>query len=135
MIPPHPTATATPTATPSAQVVVIFEVKPTAAGKARYLQIASELRDLIMQTPGIVSFERFTSLSNEGKMLSLSYWADEPSVQQWRNTMAHRMAQQAGFAELFAEYRIRVAHIARDYSMTERGEAPADSNAFLLDQA
>ncbi len=122
----------TPHPPPSAQVVVIFEVKPSAEGKERYLQIAGELRDVIMKTPGIVSFERFSSLNNEGKLLSLSYWEDENSVEQWRNTMAHRMAQQAGFGELFEEYRIRVAHIERDYSMSERGEAPSDSNAFLL---
>ncbi len=113
-------------------LAVIFEVTPTAEGKAQYLQLAAGLRDEIMQAAGNISFERFSSLTHEGKMLSLSFWEDAESVTRWRNTLAHRMAQRAGFTELFEQYRIRVAVVVRDYTMEERGEAPADSNDFLL---
>ncbi len=117
--------------TAHATIAVIFEVIPTEAGKERYLQLAAGLREEIMKAPGVISFERFSSLSKEGKLLSLSFWADGESVDQWRNVMAHRMAQQAGFCELFEEYTIRVCRVMREYTMTERAEAPSDSNAFL----
>ncbi len=115
----------------NAPIAVIFEVTPTAEGKAQYLQIAAELREHIMKAEGIISFERFSSLNNEGKLLSLSFWESMESIKHWRNTLAHRLAQQAGFADLFEHYRIRVARIERDYSMSERAEAPEDSNCFL----
>jgi len=79
------------------------------------------------QQDGFISIERFASLTHEGKMLSLSYWRDEEAVQRWRRFEAHRLAQARGRDEVFADYRLRVANVLRDYGMHERAEAPADS--------
>jgi heme-degrading monooxygenase HmoA len=94
-----------------------------------YLDIAAQIRPLLEQIDGFISVERFESLSEPGKILSLSFFRDEDAVKTWRNLGAHRKAQSAGRSEIFSNYRIRVASVFRDYGMTEREEAPADSRA------
>jgi len=113
-------------------IAVIFEVKPKSEGKKEYLQIASELRELLKDIDGFISIERFQSISEEGKILSLSFWRDEKAIEQWRTLVEHRAAQKKGKDSLFNSYRIRVAPVVRDYSALERDEAPGDSNEFLL---
>lgn len=104
--------------------VVIFEVEPTADGKPRYLEIAGELRAELQNIDGFLSIERFQSLNDEGRMLSLSYWRDAEAIAAWRANGSHRLAQAEGRRELFADYRIRIAEVVRDYTMTKRDEAP-----------
>jgi heme-degrading monooxygenase HmoA len=108
-------------------IAVIFEVEPSAGRKDEYLAIAAQLKPLLAQIDGFISIERFESLSQPGKILSLSIWRDEAAVRQWRSVEAHRAAQAAGRGGIFAGYRLRVAHVLRDYGMTERAEAPEDS--------
>ncbi len=110
---------------------VIFEVTPAAAGKDEYLSIAAELRKFLENRDGFISIERFQSLSAEGKLLSLSFWRDEASIEAWRNLLEHRTAQQKGKDSLFQSYRIRVAEVVRDYTASEREQAPTDSNVAL----
>ena len=112
-------------------LAVIFEVYPSAEGKAEYLQIAAELRGFLQDREGFISIERFQSLSEEGKILSLSFWRDEEAVQDWRVLLEHRAAQQKGTQSLFRSYRIRVAEVIRDYTGTDRNEAPEDSKKAL----
>lgn len=111
-------------------IAVIFEVQPagTQAHDA-YLAIAANLRPLLEQIDGFVSIERFESLSQPGKILSLSFFRDEAAVTAWRNLEAHRAAQEKGRGGVFADYRLRIASVIRDYGMTARDEAPADSRA------
>lgn len=108
-------------------IAVIFEVVPTNDGKAEYLAIAANLKEHLTDTPGFISIERFQSLADPNKLLSLSFWKDEASVTQWRNLEEHRIAQAKGRGRLFNDYRIRVGSITRDYSLSERQQAPEDS--------
>lgn len=108
-------------------IAVIFEVWPREGHRQEYLDIAASLRPLLAGVDGFVSIERFESLSEPGKVLSLSYWRDEAAVAEWRRREAHRDAQAQGRASVFQNYRLRVAHVVRDYGMTERTEAPVDS--------
>jgi len=108
-------------------IAVIFEVTPAAGRKDAYLDIAARLKPTLEQIDGFISVERFQSLSNPEKMLSLSFFRDEEAVQEWRRVEAHRSAQQAGRERLFADYRLRIASVVRDYGLHERAEAPADS--------
>ena len=108
-------------------IAVIFEVEPHAGRRQDYLGIAGELKPLLERIDGFVSIERFESLTTEGKILSLSFWRDEAAVAEWRRLEAHRRAQAAGRHGIFADYRLRVASVIRDYGMDERAEAPADS--------
>ncbi len=110
-------------------IAVIFEVIPKQAGKAEYLAIAATLREHLTDIPGFISIERFQSLSDPGKILSLSFWADEAAVTRWRNLEQHRKAQAKGRGSLFKDYRIRVGKITRDYSMTARVQVPKDSRS------
>jgi heme-degrading monooxygenase HmoA len=108
-------------------IAVIFEVCPHAHAKDDYLAIGARLAPLLMTMDGFMSIERFQSLSDPGKILSLSFWRDEEAVKQWRNTEEHRAAQSEGRAGIFAGYRLRIAAVVRDYGLTERAQAPADS--------
>ena len=110
-------------------IAVIFEVIPAPGRKQEYLDMAAALRPALERMDGFISIERFASLTNEGKVLSLSVWRDEDAVKRWRQLEAHRAAQAKGRGGNFADYRLRVASDIRDYGMSERGEAPADSRA------
>jgi heme-degrading monooxygenase HmoA len=108
---------------------VIFEVWPKDEGRQEYLEIAAALRPRLEAIDGFVSIERFESLSEKGKILSLSFWRDDAAIAEWRRVEAHRMAQAKGRGELFRNYRLRIAAVIRDYGMNDRAEAPADSKA------
>lgn len=108
-------------------IAVIFEVLPYMGERHKYLDLAGELRAELEKIDGFISIERFESLTLRGKILSLSFFRDEAAVKKWRNMEAHRAAQQAGRGGIFADYRLRIGHIIRDYGMFERDEAPEDS--------
>ncbi|HUH88887.1 MAG TPA: antibiotic biosynthesis monooxygenase [Pusillimonas sp.] len=110
-------------------IAVIFEVVPHPDRKQTYLDIAAQLRPQLQEIDGFLSIERFQSLSDPGKILSLSFWRDEKAVSQWRNTEAHRQAQQAGRGGVFTDYRLRIAGVTRDYGMNDRAQAPSDSRS------
>jgi len=108
-------------------IAVIFEVEPAEGKRDAYLDIAARLRPLLDEIDGFISIERFQSLADPKRILSLSFWKDEEAVKAWRNTEEHRQAQHAGRGGIFSGYRLRIAHVVRDYGMHERGEAPRDS--------
>jgi heme-degrading monooxygenase HmoA len=110
-------------------IAVIFEVEPHPERKDAYLEAAARLKPLLEGIDGFISVERFQSLTQPGRIVSLSYWRDEEAVRQWRNLEPHRRTQAAGRESIFADYRLRVAEVLRDYGMNERGEAPDDSRA------
>jgi heme-degrading monooxygenase HmoA len=114
---------------------VIFEVVPHPGRERDYLDIAQSLRGELEKIEGFTSLERFASLYNEGKILSLSFWRDEAAVERWRTHVQHRAAQRRGREELFADYRIRVASVVRDYGMADRTGAPATTAGACLPRA
>ncbi len=116
-------------------VAVIFEATPGEGKKDEYFSIAEKLRPELNKIPGFISIERFQSVANPGKILSLSFWKDEESITQWRNIEMHRQAQAKGRRSVFSDYRLRVAHVVRDYGMNERAQAPADSKNIHDQQA
>ena len=110
-------------------IAVIFEVEPARDGRQPYLDRAAALAPLLAGIDGFVSIERFESLSAPGRLLSLSFWRDEAAVAAWRTLEAHRSTQAAGRAGLFADYRLRIATVVRDYGLEDREQAPADSRS------
>jgi heme-degrading monooxygenase HmoA len=110
-------------------IAVIFEVVPHSHARQRYLALAADLAPLLEGIDGFISIERFQSLSRPEKILSLSFWRDEEAVRLWRNTEEHRAAQSQGRAGVFADYRLRIAAVMRDYGLVERAQAPQDSRA------
>ena len=111
-------------------IAVIFEVWPAEGRAAEYFDLAAALKADLEKIDGFVSVERFESLTTQGKYLSLSFWRDEDAVKSWRNQENHRHSQAKGRGGVFADYRLRIASVIRDYGMAERGEAPVDSRAF-----
>jgi heme-degrading monooxygenase HmoA len=110
-------------------IVVIFEVWPADGKQSEYLDIAASLRDDLHSIDGFISIERFQSLTNPSKLLSLSSWRDEEAVKKWRNNLRHRESQARGRDGVFADYRLRVAAVLRDYGYHERSEVPEDSKS------
>lgn len=108
-------------------ISVIFEFYPAPGKTADYFELAAFLKPELEAIDGFISIERFESVVNKGKFLSLSFWRDEAAVRSWRNVEAHRLAQAKGRSGVFADYRLRVASVIRDYGMIERSEAPQDS--------
>ena len=113
-------------------IAVIFEVYPAKEMMGEYLDIASDLKPLLEKIDGFISIERFSSLAEEGKVLSLSFWRDEEAINEWRNLETHRLAQNKGRDGVFSHYRLRVAAVSRDYGMKERTQAPLDSKEVYL---
>lgn len=111
-------------------IAVIFEVIPNEGKKGEYLDIAASLRPELDPIEGFISIERFQSFSNAEKVLSLSFWRDEESIQKWRNLEMHRHAQAKGRNEVFKDYHLRIATVVRDYGMFNREETPEDSSEF-----
>ena len=108
-------------------IAVIFEVEPAEGRRDEYLGIAADLRPLLQEIDGFISVERFQSLTDPKKMLSLSFFRDETAIDQWRALATHRNAQSKGRAGIFDDYRLRVAEVIRDYGLNDREQAPEDS--------
>ncbi len=108
-------------------IAVIFEFEPNAGKTDDYLDIASQLRPIVEGIDGFISIERFESVSQPGKILSLSFWRDEEAVKEWRNIAEHRQAQHDGRNGIFSDYRLRIASVIRNYGMHDRDEVPEDS--------
>lgn len=108
-------------------IAVIFEAWPHEEQYHRYLDLAAELKPLLTQIEGFISIERFQSLSEPAKVLSLSFWRDEEAIAQWRRIELHRAAQAAGRQRVFEDYHLRIAQVLRDYSLEDRAQAPKDS--------
>lgn len=106
---------------------VVFEVWPAEGRAAEYFDLAASLRTDLERIDGFISIERFESLTTPGKFLSVSFWRDEDALRAWRNVEGHRIAQAKGRGGIFADYRLRVASVVRDYGMRARDEAPKDS--------
>jgi heme-degrading monooxygenase HmoA len=108
-------------------IAVIFEVFPHVGRRDDYLDMAARMRPLVDQIDGFLSVERFQSLTDPHKLLSISFFRDEAALAEWRTLTAHRGAQRVGRETIFGDYRLRIAHVVRDYGMFDRNEAPNDS--------
>jgi heme-degrading monooxygenase HmoA len=92
-----------------------------------YLAESARLRELLPDLDGFEGIERFQSTSTPGKFVAIGFFRDEAAVTAWRELPAHRRAQVLGREKFFTDYRLRMAEVVRDYSRTERDQAPADS--------
>ena len=110
-------------------IAIIFESWPHPDQRERYLDLAAKLKPLLADIDGFISVERFESLTEPGKILSISFWRDEEAVARWRQVEQHRRTQQAGRNAVFRDYRLRVASVIRDYTKDNREDAPEDSRA------
>ncbi len=113
-------------------IAVIFEVWPAEGRRDEYLAHAARLREELSRIDGFISVERYESLTEPGKLVSLSFWRDEDAVARWRNEIHHRRSQAAGRAGIFRDYRLRIAAVLRDYGLNDRAQAPADSRAAAI---
>lgn len=111
-------------------IIVLFEVTVKKEYQTSYLELAASLREEYIHREGFIRAERFSSLSEEGKILSMSVWASEEAIESWRNALHHRWAQKRGREVFFESYRITVVSPLRSYTQDERSQAPEDSKAY-----
>ncbi len=111
-------------------IAVIAENYLKEGQEQEFLAITASIRPRIETLDGFLSVERFESLSEPGKILSLSFWRDEHALLALRHHKPHRAAEVKGRAEVLKDYRIRVAQVFRDYGMFDREQAPRDSQDF-----
>ena len=110
-------------------IAVIFEFSAAEGRFADYKALAEGLNEEVRKIDGFLSIERFQSISDPARFVSLSFWRDEEAVKNWRNVQKHREAQAKGRGGIFSGYRLRICQVIRDYGLNERGEAPRDSVA------
>ena len=110
-------------------IAVLFEAAPAEGQQETYMALAAALRPQLEEIDGFISIERFQSLSDPKRLLSLSFWRDEAAVAQWRQFGPHRQAQAAGRDAVFTDYRLRIANVVRDYGLNDRAEAPDQTEA------
>jgi heme-degrading monooxygenase HmoA len=107
-------------------IVVLFEAQLRPGQQQTYLDLAANLRPEVQRVDGFLSIERFTSLNDPQKILSVSCWRDELSLSKWRQFPAHRAAQAEGRENVFLDYHLRITQVIRDYGMNDRAAAPQD---------
>lgn len=100
-------------------LAVIFEVEMNAGRGEEYFELAGKLRPELENIDGFISVERFQSVNDSNKYVSLSFWRDEGAVKTWKSHAEHRLAQDRGKREIFADFRIRVAEVLRDYRLAD----------------
>jgi len=108
-------------------IAVIFEFTPADGRKADYFDLVAGLKPELEKAEGFLSIERFESITNPGKFVSLQFWRDEECIRKWRNLQQHRDAQAQGRGGVFSGYRLRIASVLRDYTLEDRAQAPRDS--------
>ena len=101
-------------------IAVIFEVTPREGRAGDYFDLAATLKAEVEGIDGFISVERFQSTANPNKYVSLSFWRDEEAVAAWRSHAGHLLVQARGKEEIFADFRIRVATVERDYTLADR---------------
>ena len=101
-------------------IAVIFEVEPKDGRAQDYFDIAMGLKPELEKIDGFISVERFESTTTPSRFVSLSFWRDEAAVKSWREHAGHGAAQAKGKAEIFTDFRIRVAEVIRDYDLADR---------------
>lgn len=110
-------------------IAVIFQFDIHKGHKDDYFDLAADLRPFLQEVDGFISIERFQSVHDPNRLLSLSFWRDEGALSAWRNLEDHRRAQTKGRASILQDYRLSVAEVVRDYGMHDRAEAPKDSKS------
>jgi heme-degrading monooxygenase HmoA len=100
-------------------IAVIFEVEMKPGKDQAYFDLAGSLRPELEKIDGFISVERFQSTTNAGKYVSLSFWRDAEAIARWRRHTDHQLAQTQGKSSIFADFRIRVAEVLRDYTLAD----------------
>ncbi len=94
--------------------IIEFHVRPGA--EALYAEWAEKLHARVKGIDGFISVERFESRTRPGTWLSLSYWRDAAALAAWRRDPEHIHGMAVGKRDIFADYRIVVAEVERDYA-------------------
>ena len=97
-------------------VTIEYFIKPDR--EEEYAELAEKVFPEVDTIDGFISVEGFESLSEAGKILSLSFWRDEESIQRWREHPEHAKVMQQAKDHVFSSYRITASSTIRDYRFT-----------------
>ena len=91
---------------------VIFTNQRTAGDKG-YGAMAEHMIELAAQQPGFLGAESTRDANGFG--ITVSYWASEDAIRDWKANTEHQGAQAAGKKIWYADYALRVAKVERAY--------------------
>jgi heme-degrading monooxygenase HmoA len=100
-------------ATPEPPYTAVVFTALRTGGDNGYAAVADRMAELAAEQPGYLGFE--TARNPNGFGISVSYWLDDEAARAWKQVAEHLVAQERGAREWYAEYRIRVATVTRDY--------------------
>ena len=89
---------------------VIFTTLRT-EGDNGYAEMATQMEELAKQQPGYLGIE--SARAEIG--ITVSYWKDLESIRNWKMNVEHQLAQQLGKEKWYAQYKLRICKVERDY--------------------
>lgn len=93
--------------------VVTFTSRRTGEDAEGYARMAAAMAELAAAQPGYLGMESVRDA--EGVGITLSYWASEQAIHDWKRVAAHTEAQRLGHARWYMDFVTRVAKVERDY--------------------
>ncbi|MCF8237400.1 MAG: antibiotic biosynthesis monooxygenase [Saprospiraceae bacterium] len=98
---------------------VIFATRRTEVQEG-YAETAERMVELARKQPGFLGIESV----HEDIGLTISYWQDLDSIQQWKRHAEHTAAREKGRTTWYREYTLRIAKVEKEYSFSNK-QAPA----------
>lgn len=112
---------------PPYTAVIFSSVRLPAADSPEYGEAARRMEELAAEQPGYRGIESATS---GGLGVTVSYWTTGDAATAWKAVAEHAAVQLMGRQRWYADYRVRIATVERDYGMHRRpgvARAPRDA--------
>ena len=100
--------------TPEPPYYAVIFTNQLSENDAGYEAMGKQMFDLALKQPGCLGVE--STRDSAGVGITVSYWADEKSISEWKANFEHLAAQQAGIDRWYEHYELRVARVERAYS-------------------
>ena len=84
-----------------------------------YDDTAKLMLELAQQQAGFLGVES----AREQIGITVSYWRDEGAIRDWKTQTDHAIAQRKGKQNWYSAYKVRIAHVIRDYQFSATNES------------
>jgi heme-degrading monooxygenase HmoA len=97
--------------TPQPPYVAVVFTSVRSGDEDGYARTAARMNELARRQPGYLGMES----ARDELGITVSYWADEHAARAWKSVAEHLLAQRLGRERWYADYRVRVAVVQREY--------------------
>lgn len=80
-------------------------------GDNGYGEMADRMMELAAQQPGFLGVES----ARQHVGITVSYWSSLEAISHWKQNSEHLVAQKYGRSQWYADFRIRISKVERDY--------------------